>query len=711
MTPVRALSLALLLAASSATAGSALRRAEVPAEALAAAIPADPARRVAIQLDRSRYRAGDTIWFKVWDLDPRDLSGGPDARRVTVELIAPQGQVVSRKLLKIEGGTATNDFQLSERVLRGVWTLRAVTGEGVERTLAVPVGDAEAPLLTAAPVALTLHPEGGALVEGLESRVFFAATDARGGPVDVSGRVLDDTGAVVATLESAHDGMGRFDLTPKPGRRYHVALDAPVGGEGRYGLPEASAEGCVLRTRDDPEGEHEALRVRVWCARRQSVVVVGTVRGHALGAASGVAGPRVPAVLDLLPDDPALTRLQGVARLTVLGDDLAPLAERLVYRNLGRDLDIQVEVDRTDGVLALRITTRDPDGVPVPAELALSVVDEAAAADAAPSNLLASLYLEPELAGAVHKPAFYVDAGEPDRALAMALWMGIQGPRSAAVVRWSPPDPTGPPDSVASAGEATAPVTSPAVDGMLRAEGVRASSSPLAPIGAGCTFDDDDPIPQEPAGRVVSGPPTVVGSLDSAAVRSVVERELGRVGGCYERALQQTPDLGGELVVRFVIPSDGRVRYATPGDSTLGEQTLEQCASSGFQGMRFPKPPDGGAVMVSCPLLFMPGGTGGWQPGSGVPYLPPAHRTFDGEVGPLASFSPVRAFPLRPEGRPGTALWVPQVITDARGEARVELRLLDTRGRYRVVVEGVGAGLAGHAELEVTPELAAPAPP
>ncbi|MCB9765685.1 MAG: AgmX/PglI C-terminal domain-containing protein [Alphaproteobacteria bacterium] len=819
------------------------------AEKLDTLFTAQPERRVVIQLDKPLYRPGETVWFKTWDLDLRDLSGDAEVRGVWVELLGPRGQVVERKHVEAERGMATNDFVLPGAALGGVWQLRATTYDGLKQTRELVVASYEAPrirkeldfvreaygpgdevsaLITveaqaggplggealfadvrvdgqklerlqvttdgagealvrfrlpdtledghgvltvlvddggvtesisrAIPIVMERievdwRPEGGDLVEGLESRVYFAATDAHGEPADVAGRVLDDSGAVVATFESVHDGLGRFTFTPRAGRSYHAELDAPAGIDGRYRLPEAVANGCVLRTLDDLKGEHETLRAQVWCSQRQDILVVGTLRGQVLDAASVVAGPQKPAVVWLKPDDRSLARTQGVARVTALTEDLEPLAERLVYRNLGRDLDIQVEADRARygprDKVTLRVTTRDADGRPVPAELALSVVDDTVLsyADDERASLMAALFLEPDLPVEVHDPDFYFDPEEEDRALAMEMLMGARGWRRFDWVRMEPEalaaaeaeamDDAQVQELAGQLGAFTPPADlTGGIGGLIGAKGGQFGSGGLGSRGSGLGgggtaeglgglgtkgvgsgasgYGAGGNIGAKGVGAVgrVGGEPIILGAVDKTAIEAVIRRHLNQIRYCYQRELTKDPDLGGKLVIKFLIAPDGTVASAEPKSSTLDNRAVEDCVAGRFMRFQFPEPKGGGIVIVAYPFIFAPE-EGAGQPGNDGPYVPPERSLYTSYVAQRpVPFSPVRVFPAPEHTDDGvrgdfrdTVLWAPRVTTDAQGEAELELTLSDAVTTFRVTAEGVGAGLAGHAEAEIVSEL------
>jgi hypothetical protein len=252
-----------------------------------------------------------------------------------------------------------------------------------------------------AQLALALYPEGGDLIEGLPGRVYFAARSSLDKPADIEGRVVDDRGGVVALLRSHHDGMGRFELAPRAGRTYHVVITRPAGIAQRHELPRAKRDGCAMQAVDDFASARPELRIALWCTRAQEVAVSAVLRERRVATAKASVPRGGPAVI-ALPMPPGA---QGAVRVTAFDRGLAPVAERLVYRNRGKDLRISIKPDRAAyhprDPVTLAIETRGPDGAPVAADLALSVVDDTvlAFADDKQATLLARMYLEAEMPG------------------------------------------------------------------------------------------------------------------------------------------------------------------------------------------------------------------------------------------------------------------------------------------------------------------------
>ena len=347
------------------------------------------------------------------------------ARRAAVGLVTLDGAELARVPITTDAdGNAIVRFALPATIAKGDGLLTILVEDGgitesIQKRIPITLRD----------VQLALYPEGGELVAGLPARVYFAARDAFDKPADVEGRVRDDRGATVALLRSFHGGLGRFELHPQPGRRYHVELTRPLGIARTFELPAARPEGCALNALDDFDSARADLRVAVWCTHARGVAAVAVQRDRRLATTSARVRAGEAAVLAL----PLAGAGQGAVRVTLFDDRLAPLAERLVYRGRGRDLKVAITADKPTyhprDRVKLAIETRGPDGAPLAADLALAVVDDTvlAFADDKHATLLARMYLEAEMPGQkIDEPNFYFGA-DPKAPAAIDLVVGTHG--------------------------------------------------------------------------------------------------------------------------------------------------------------------------------------------------------------------------------------------------------------------------------------------
>ncbi len=495
---------------------------------------------------------------------------------------------------------------------------------------------------------LSFFPEGGKLVTGLESRVYFEAKTALGKPADVEGNVIDDQGQLVAQFKSYKEGLGRFSFIPATGRRYQAEITKPAGIIEQVQLPVAVDDGCVLRTYDDVDGERSALVAAVSCTTNQKVFVAATLRDNVIDkAALDVKAGKASVVGLEAPASSELRDAMGVARVTVFDERKEPLAERIVFRNRRARLDVKVKAHKEHysprDQVTLSITTTDGKGKPIPADLALSVVDDTVIsfADDKTGHLLSRLYLEPELPGPVEEPNLFFDLTEEKSALAMELLMGTRGWRT---FEWRPVFAPAPMmTSIAAGGGGGRRVHAMAKEGededaaqlfALPRAAVPPMAVPMAP-------------PKEPpAAEEVLAPPPPLPPEEAQGPAALAARGDLAIGHGFAADEDMQKDFVGK-----------RERGAMRGGKAIDDA--------------FARP-----ALVLAPVRVFPAPVYG---GTSVPAVRSDFRE--------------------------TIHWVPQVRTGTDGTATVVFYLSDAVTSFRVFSEGSGGGRAGREESVIESKL------
>src|SRR5690606_23332898 len=181
-------------------------------------------------------------------------------------------------------------------------------------------------------------PEGGHLVNGLESKIAFRITDHTGRGVNRPGAILDGKGDTIASILPQRFGLGHFVMTPYTGVRYRVVL-ASTGAANRHSFPEVQEAGYVMRLEETTERLSVSVRTSgvgdgplFLFAHSRNIVAVAKV--------GRPEGNRV--VFHLNKRDVP----EGICHITLFNEQLQPVCERLYFKHPDRKLGIDLQISQ-----------------------------------------------------------------------------------------------------------------------------------------------------------------------------------------------------------------------------------------------------------------------------------------------------------------------------------------------------------------------------
>jgi hypothetical protein len=393
----------------------------VPAQKIEAALntlaTGYPVEKVYIHYDKEYYVAGETIWFKVYlysNGSPSSLSNN-----FYLQLINPQGKIISNKKYPVKGATVKGDIVLPDSLPQGYYHIRALT-PGMLNTdrdflysknifvfnPSAKTGNVfETPKFPS--LSVQFFPESGNLVAEILSVVAFKATDSLGLPVGIKGTIKTDDGTVITSFQTLHDGIGKVQFRPQAGKRYIAAVELD-GQTGFYSLPDVAASGINLKIENETGGKMFLLsrskkekekfdQLRV-VAQMNNMVVYDSeinfenffsVKGHLL--------------TDSLPS--------GILHFTVFDKENKPLAERLTFINNG-EFQSNAGID----IIKKDMTPRGENIVEVSfpdmaqRSFSVTVSDAEVSPVAGRENIISANLLTDDLEGQVYQPVFYFPA-------------------------------------------------------------------------------------------------------------------------------------------------------------------------------------------------------------------------------------------------------------------------------------------------------------
>ncbi len=286
----------------------------------------------------------------------------------------------------------------------------------------------------ASPIDVQFFPEGGELVAGIKTKVAFKAVKPDGLGTDVKGTIVDNSGAVVATVSAQHLGMGVFELEPQTDKTYKATLTFPDGSQNSYDLPKPKESGVTLAINNtDPEKLTLTISVNdaYFLANKYKKISVLGQSGQVIcyGGQSALVAKTYSATI-------AKSKFpSGVALFTLFAANGDPLAERVVFIQRNDQLKIGLSTAKsTYGVrdpVTFNVTAKTAANQPALANLSVTVLDDKKVPfdENAETTILTHQLLTSDLKGYVEKPNYYFNKISDKTAADLDVLMLTQGYR------------------------------------------------------------------------------------------------------------------------------------------------------------------------------------------------------------------------------------------------------------------------------------------
>src|SRR5688500_646714 len=218
-----------------------------------------------VHTDKSFYLAGEIIWFKVYNVDGTFHQPSNLSKVAYLEVLDNDNKPVMQGKIALKKGKGNGSFYLPASINSGNYRVRAYTNwmknfsadYYFEKPLTI-VNSLKPLTLPKPDTTLRYYaaffPEGGNLVNDVESKVAFKVTDRYGKGVDCKGILLADNNDTLLAFHSLQFGMGHFSFTPQANRRYKAVIFISGGPTILQEMPAAYEQGFVMQLQEEPTG-------------------------------------------------------------------------------------------------------------------------------------------------------------------------------------------------------------------------------------------------------------------------------------------------------------------------------------------------------------------------------------------------------------------------------------------------------------------------
>jgi hypothetical protein len=363
-----------------------------------------PSDQLFLHLDRNLYHPGDTIRFQAFIRDSRTGEFTTESSSLYTLLLNSRHSTIDSARFRIDYPAIPGWLKVPETITPGDYTILSFTSNDMnygpeyafrtavridnilpsrdktekerkdkskdkEREVAIPSDE----LPPGQPSAdLRFLPEGGTFIYGIRQRIAFNAVRPSGKGLKVNGEITNQRGEKIAVLRSSPFGPGEVEFTPLRGDIYFATLEGEDFRGMKWPLPSPERSGVAMRVNNRDHGLIEiTLRGRETEGRPYFLTIT---MNNILVFSENVTMDtlfRKSLRTDKLPS--------GTAFITLYDPDLNPVAERLIFLNDFKKMNVSLEVSSPQVLpgeeTGLTINTTDYQGNRIGSVVSVAVID------------------------------------------------------------------------------------------------------------------------------------------------------------------------------------------------------------------------------------------------------------------------------------------------------------------------------------------------
>ncbi len=359
------------------------------------------------------------LWFKLYTVDaslhqPLDMS-----KVAYIEILDNNNKPVIQAKIALKNGDGNGSLPLPVSIGSGKYKLRAYTNwmknfgadHFFEKIITI-VNTQKANETISSPKPdqydIQFFPEGGNLVNGIQSKVAFKATDQTGKGVAFTGSLLDEQdNVIIKSFQPLKFGMGNFSFTPTSGHHYKAIIDIAGKNKITKELPSVYAEGYVMKVTTGQSIITVTVQTNISTAA-ELYLFVNTGQSAKFSWAgfmrNGIAHFLI--TKDKLGD--------GISHFTVFNSERQPVCERLYFKVPQEYLQMYASTDNPGYAprkkVTLNILAATQAGKTSEADMSMSVYRLDSLQSPDENNISSYLWLNSELAGTIESPQYYFDS-------------------------------------------------------------------------------------------------------------------------------------------------------------------------------------------------------------------------------------------------------------------------------------------------------------
>jgi len=376
-----------------------------------------------VHTDKDTYISREICWFRVYYMDAFYNKPAAVSKIAYIEILNKNNEPVLQQKVSLKSDESDGSINIPVNIPSGTYRFRAYTSwmrnfspdyyfEKNIRIINPQNLQGEPQTSTSEPYDIQFFPEGGNLIQQLDSKVGFRITDAYGKGLSCEGIIVSSAGDTILHFHPLVMGLGHFVFTPVSGQTYQAIIYFPDGRKATKELPEVYSNGYVLSVLSE-NASQIAIRIRASATLDTEDVYLFIHGSH----------KSLPVIQKKLVNGETMITIKsveiedGISRITLFDKNGQPVCERLFFKYPEKKLEINASVNpeyKTRDKINLDLSARDASGNLFPVDMSVAVYRMDSLQQPEEMNILNYTYLTAEL-GPVEHPDYYFAVGGKTR--------------------------------------------------------------------------------------------------------------------------------------------------------------------------------------------------------------------------------------------------------------------------------------------------------
>ena len=375
--------------------------------------------KIYAHLNKPKYLTGETIWFKLYNFNTSNglLSG--ISKIAYVELLTERLEPKLQVMVSLENGLGDGYLELPSSLVTGQYIFRAYTNlmknGGADTFYDQKLNVINVNNLTISgskgkdKYNVDFFPEGGDLIDNVQSNVAFKVANVEGKGVLVRGAIIDNKNDTISLVKTNSSGIGKFTLSPKSSEKYKLICTSLEKDIIIKELPTTVRNGYSLMLKDNAAEWDFTISTNADVNSVYSIVHNG--KKVVFASENNLVQGKTRLILDKAKLD------EGLHHLTIFDSKRRPVAERIFYKPITKRLNLNVfsnnlYAPRKKVDIAITPEQTGLQGSAPKSYVSMSVYRLDDLPETEQIDIATYLYLTSELREAIENPSMYLMASK-----------------------------------------------------------------------------------------------------------------------------------------------------------------------------------------------------------------------------------------------------------------------------------------------------------